>query len=65
MAKQLANMLDAVLPALPSVSTFLSCVRAAQMKPDGEVEAESGKNGLYGDSVDVVGTKVGVLWSRL
>ena len=53
-------MLDAVLPGLPPVTAFLSCVQAAQMKPVAEGEADSGKNRLFGGSVASVGTKVGV-----
>ena len=60
MAKQLANMLDAVLPGLPPVTTFLSSVQAAQMMPVDEGEADSGKKRLFGDSVAFVGTKIGV-----
>ena len=58
MSKQLANMLDAVLPELPAVRLFLDTIIEVSQKP--LASGKRGKDHLYGDSIHSVESKGGV-----
>ena len=57
MSKQLANMLDAVLPELPAVGMFRDTLIELSQKP--LAPEKRGKDHLYGDSIDSVESKGG------